>query len=234
MRLVQNLLRDPQERRNFFQVFVHLFCTKLNNSSWTYQMSFWVLRLLIIHYSTLWDLWSSLFSRMSSQKTLDPRMTKRSRPWCGCFCQDLRSFFPPKLSNRCAFYDLLNFVLHKNITLEQFLQGWFLPFKIHQFSSCLCQIAALLSNASSVLSECMQTFTQPQELKSLLDTQKDLSQLEDIGELRITTTWSQNIIAIKNQNDDDLFICLKPFSIHSAQVFHFQLQRLYMMSLKPE
>lgn len=80
----------------------------------------------------------------------------------------------------------------------------------------------------------MQTFTQPQELKSLLDTQKDLSQLEDIGELTIPTTWSQNIMAIKNQNHNDLFTCLKPFSIHSAQVFHFQLQRLCVMSFKPE
>lgn len=63
---------------------------------------------------------------------------------------------------------------------------------------CLCQIAALLSNASSVLTECMETFGQPQELKTLLDTQKDLSQLEDIGEvLRITMTYSQNIIDIK-------------------------------------
>ncbi len=45
------------------------------------------------------------------------------------------------------------------------------------------QIASLLSDASSVLNECMETFTQPQELKTLLDTQKDLSQLEDMGEL---------------------------------------------------
>lgn len=44
----------------------------------------------------------------------------------------------------------------------------------------LQQIASLLSDASSVLNECMETFTQPQELKTLLDTQKDLSQLEDI------------------------------------------------------
>lgn len=55
-----------------------------------------------------------------------------------------------------------------------------------RFLFCLCQIAALLSNTSSVLSECMETFAQPEELKTLLDTQKDLSQLEDIGEhLRI-------------------------------------------------
>nr|XP_020464611.1 zinc finger protein 850-like [Monopterus albus] len=44
----------------------------------------------------------------------------------------------------------------------------------------LQQIASLLSNASSVLNECMETFTQPQDLKTLLDTQKDLSQIEDI------------------------------------------------------
>ncbi|KAI4789812.1 hypothetical protein KUCAC02_035013, partial [Chaenocephalus aceratus] len=44
----------------------------------------------------------------------------------------------------------------------------------------LQQIASLLSDASSVLNECMDTFAQPQELKSLLDTQKDLGQLEDI------------------------------------------------------
>ncbi|KAK2885153.1 hypothetical protein Q8A73_021627 [Channa argus] len=44
----------------------------------------------------------------------------------------------------------------------------------------LQQIAALLRNTSSVLSECMETFSQPEELKILLETQKDLSQLEDI------------------------------------------------------
>lgn len=55
---------------------------------------------------------------------------------------------------------------------------------------CLFQIAALLSNTSSVLSECMDTFAQPEELKTLLDTQKDLSQLEDIGENYNETDYS--------------------------------------------
>lgn len=44
----------------------------------------------------------------------------------------------------------------------------------------LQQIASLLGDASSVLNECMETFSQPQELKALLDTQKDLGQLEDV------------------------------------------------------
>lgn len=44
----------------------------------------------------------------------------------------------------------------------------------------LHQIASLLSDASSVLNECMESFSQPQELKVLLDSQKDLSQLENI------------------------------------------------------
>ncbi|KAG7506485.1 zinc finger protein 37-like [Solea senegalensis] len=44
----------------------------------------------------------------------------------------------------------------------------------------LQQIASLLSNASSVLGECMETMAQPQELKTLLDSYKDLTQLEDI------------------------------------------------------
>ncbi|CAB1449202.1 unnamed protein product [Pleuronectes platessa] len=44
----------------------------------------------------------------------------------------------------------------------------------------LQQIASLLSNASSVLTECMETLAQPQELKTLLDSHKDLSQLDDI------------------------------------------------------
>uniref|UniRef100_UPI0037E96E77 zinc finger protein 420-like n=1 Tax=Semicossyphus pulcher TaxID=241346 RepID=UPI0037E96E77 len=44
----------------------------------------------------------------------------------------------------------------------------------------LQQIASLLSDTSSILNECMETFAQPQELKSLLDTHKDLSQLGDI------------------------------------------------------
>ncbi|XP_029953293.1 zinc finger protein 665-like isoform X2 [Salarias fasciatus] len=44
----------------------------------------------------------------------------------------------------------------------------------------LQQIASLLNDTSSVLNECMESFTQPQELKLLLDSHKDLSQLEDI------------------------------------------------------
>ncbi|XP_034414908.1 zinc finger protein 135-like isoform X3 [Cyclopterus lumpus] len=44
----------------------------------------------------------------------------------------------------------------------------------------LQQIASLISDTSSVLNECMETLAQPQELKALLDTQKDLGQLEDI------------------------------------------------------
>lgn len=47
------------------------------------------------------------------------------------------------------------------------------------------QIASLFNDTSSVLNECMGAFSQPQELKVLLDNQKDLSQLEDIGELNI-------------------------------------------------
>ncbi|TNN53962.1 hypothetical protein EYF80_035860 [Liparis tanakae] len=46
----------------------------------------------------------------------------------------------------------------------------------------LKQIASLISDTSSVLNECMETLAQPQELKALLDTQKDLEQLEDIGD----------------------------------------------------
>lgn len=44
----------------------------------------------------------------------------------------------------------------------------------------LQQIASLLGDASSVLNEYVESFAQPQELKTLLDTQKDLSQLDDI------------------------------------------------------
>ncbi|XP_078135436.1 uncharacterized protein LOC144536268 [Sander vitreus] len=44
----------------------------------------------------------------------------------------------------------------------------------------LQQIASLLGDASSVLNECMETFAQTEELKTLLDTQKDLGQLQDI------------------------------------------------------
>lgn len=47
------------------------------------------------------------------------------------------------------------------------------------------QIASLLNDTSSVLNECIGAFSQPQELKVLLDNQKDLTQLEDIGELNI-------------------------------------------------
>lgn len=47
-------------------------------------------------------------------------------------------------------------------------------------SQTLQQIASLLGNTSSVLNDCMENFAQPQELRLLLDTQKDLSQLQDI------------------------------------------------------
>lgn len=62
------------------------------------------------------------------------------------------------------------------------------------FFSLLCQIASLLSDASSILTECMGSFAEPEELKTLLDTHKDLNQLEDIGELlSILRTHSQII-----------------------------------------
>ncbi|XP_056284989.1 zinc finger protein 497-like [Pseudoliparis swirei] len=41
------------------------------------------------------------------------------------------------------------------------------------------QVACMLSDAPSVLSECLQSFCQPQELKSLLEYHKELSQLND-------------------------------------------------------
>lgn len=44
----------------------------------------------------------------------------------------------------------------------------------------LQQIASLLSDASSILSECMGSFAEPEELKTLLDSHKDLNQLDDI------------------------------------------------------
>ncbi|KAF7656158.1 hypothetical protein LDENG_00045280 [Lucifuga dentata] len=44
----------------------------------------------------------------------------------------------------------------------------------------LQQIASLLTDTSSVLNECMDSVAQCQELKTLLETQKDLSQLEDV------------------------------------------------------
>lgn len=45
------------------------------------------------------------------------------------------------------------------------------------------QIASLLGDTSSVLSEYLETCIQPDELKVMLDSQKDHIQLEDIGEL---------------------------------------------------
>lgn len=48
---------------------------------------------------------------------------------------------------------------------------------------CFCQIASLLSDTSSILTDCMQTFSQAQDLKIMLGTQQDLSQLKDIGEV---------------------------------------------------
>ncbi|XP_028990309.1 zinc finger protein 587-like isoform X2 [Betta splendens] len=97
MRLVQNLLRDPQERKNFFQdVFPEDFGP-------TYDKAI----------QTLMWLFLSRFEKLLPTQTLQ-------------------------------------------------------------------QVAALLNNTSSVLNECMDTFAQPEELKTLLDTQKDLSQLEDI------------------------------------------------------
>lgn len=44
----------------------------------------------------------------------------------------------------------------------------------------------MLSDTSSILSECMDSFTQSEDFKSLLGTQKDLGQLEDIGELLLS------------------------------------------------
>ncbi|XP_077359582.1 uncharacterized protein LOC144005333 isoform X2 [Festucalex cinctus] len=47
-------------------------------------------------------------------------------------------------------------------------------------SQSLQQIASLLSDSSSVLRACMDSFSGSQELKTVLDTHKDLSQLEDV------------------------------------------------------
>lgn len=63
------------------------------------------------------------------------------------------------------------------------------------------QIASLLSDTSSVLNECMETFAQAQDLKTLLGTQKDLSQLGDIGKLGIhrdQPTYDLNVIDINS------------------------------------
>lgn len=51
----------------------------------------------------------------------------------------------------------------------------------------------MLSDASSVLNECMDSFTQSEDFKSLLGTQKDLGQLEDIGELGLSRCHLQII-----------------------------------------
>lgn len=59
---------------------------------------------------------------------------------------------------------------------------------------CVFQIASLLSDTSSVLNECMETFAQAQDLKTLLGTQKDLSQLGDIGKLRTLIPLSLNVL----------------------------------------
>lgn len=49
----------------------------------------------------------------------------------------------------------------------------------------------MLSDTSSVLNECMDSFTQSEDFKSLLGTQKDLGQLEDIGEFLLTRSYLQ-------------------------------------------
>ncbi|XP_056912109.1 zinc finger protein 135-like isoform X4 [Takifugu flavidus] len=51
----------------------------------------------------------------------------------------------------------------------------------------LQQIASLLSDTSSILTDCMQTFSQAQDLKILLGTQQDLSQLKDIESYIVDT-----------------------------------------------
>lgn len=101
--LVQNLLRDPDERTNFFQV--HFGCMlELTQQRWMLNfILLWILCLCptpVCPVTDIWHLWIYLGSRMFSQEILVPHMTKQSRHWCGCFCPDLRSFFLPKLCNR--------------------------------------------------------------------------------------------------------------------------------------
>lgn len=71
------------------------------------------------------------------------------------------------------------------------------------------QIASLLSDTSSVLNECMGAFSQPQELKVLLDNHKDISQLEDIGK------FSYKILAHKFviQHNAALSVFLNLFAV---------------------
>lgn len=69
-------------------------------------------------------------------------------------------------------------------------QSTLLPYITFHF---VCQIASLLSDTSSVLNECMNSFTQSEDFKSLLGTQKDLGQLEDIGELLLLILHLQTV-----------------------------------------
>ncbi|XP_054610128.1 zinc finger protein 135-like [Dunckerocampus dactyliophorus] len=52
-------------------------------------------------------------------------------------------------------------------------------------SQSLHQIASLLSDSSSVLKDCLQSFTASQGLRTVLDTHKDLSQLEDVDSCEV-------------------------------------------------
>ncbi|XP_061666772.1 zinc finger protein 420-like isoform X2 [Syngnathoides biaculeatus] len=52
-------------------------------------------------------------------------------------------------------------------------------------SQSLQQIASLLSDSSSVLRQCMESFTASQGLKTVLDTHKDLTQLEDVDSCEV-------------------------------------------------
>ncbi|XP_061764628.1 zinc finger protein 420-like [Nerophis ophidion] len=52
-------------------------------------------------------------------------------------------------------------------------------------SQSLHQIASLLSDSSSVLKDCLESFTASEGLKTVLDTHKDLSQLEDVDSCEV-------------------------------------------------
>lgn len=95
---------EMPKREATFSRYALMQCEFLyfSGNSWFYNALLFVLYLRIcglcchLRYLTF----INLHSRMFSQETLVPRMTKQSRHWCGYFCPGLKSFFLPRLSNR--------------------------------------------------------------------------------------------------------------------------------------
>lgn len=106
MRLVQNLLRDPQERTNFFQVFFFA------------QSKMIVLNISnIIANCQFCEIYGVLFLQDVFPEDFGPTYDKAIQTLMWLFLSRLEKLIPAKTLQQVHIHVYLHFVLHENLTL---------------------------------------------------------------------------------------------------------------------